>query len=79
MQLACRVRFQLQSCPPSLLNASLVPKDTSSLGARLDINVKVEYPKPKRIVFLPSAVLVNFGFYWYLRIYIFLPFPPVIG
>ena len=31
----------------------------NTLGARLDINVKVEYPKPKRIVFLPSAVLVQ--------------------
>ena len=31
-----------------------------TLGARFDINVKVEYPKPKRIVFLPSAILVQF-------------------
>ena len=33
-----------------------------SLVARLDINVKVEYPKPKRIVFLPSTILVQFCF-----------------
>ena len=31
-----------------------------TLGAGFDINVKVEYPKPKRIVFLPSATLAQF-------------------
>ena len=46
----------------------------TSLGASFDINVKVEYPKPKRIVFLPSAILAQFWFHWCLRIFIFYPF-----
>ena len=33
-----------------------------TLGARFDIIVKVEYPKPKRIVFLPNANLAQFWF-----------------
>ena len=37
-----------------------------TLGARFDINVKVEYPKPKRIVFLPSAILAQF---WFLLVF----------
>ena len=38
----------------------------STLGAHFDINVKVEYPKPKRIVFLPSAILAQF---WFLLVF----------
>ena len=36
------------------------PLHYTPLGARFDINVKVGYPKPKRIVFLPSAILAQF-------------------
>ena len=42
------------------------PEALFSLGARFDINVKVEYPKPKRIVFLQSAILVLF---WFLLVF----------
>ena len=47
-----------QQCPPEW--------NDGSLGARFGINVKVEYPKPKRIVFLPSAILVQF---WFLLVF----------
>ena len=49
------------ACSGAELVVSLV-----SLGARLDINVKVEYPKRKRIVFLPSAILAHF---WFLLVF----------
>ena len=38
----------------------------SCLGARFDINIKVEYPKHKRFVFLPSAIFVQF---WFLLVF----------
>ena len=50
-----------------------------ALGACFDINVKVEYPKPKRIVFFPSAIWAQFWFLLVFENLLFLPFPPVIG
>ena len=40
----------------------LLPRVYGPLGACFDINVKVEYRKPKGIVFLPGAVLAQLSF-----------------
>ena len=83
-------RMPTSSRSPPTKTSPFVPRESSAfatltevcggaLGARFDINVNVEYPKPKRIVFLPSAILAQF---WFLLVFenpLFLPFPPVIG
>ena len=56
-----------------------VQRPCSALGASFDINVKVEYPKPKKnCIFAKRNFGANLVSLVFENLH-FLPFPPVIG